>query len=323
MLDSLGAAHYALIAMSFAVLLLWFVGRVKKKQFGNELLEKQTEHEQELAKLKAENERNLSATRQEMQLLLDQEKTNAEQYRKEVSDNLQQQTPALGERLLIEQFLQFFEEPGFDNFTIYHHLEYAEEQQTKQVDFLIVSPKGLFVIESKMWKGITYIFNSSTPNIFSTVTDPIYASFGVRGSDKIRVFNAKTSGDVRGQIILNSYENPIAQARQYSHYLWRKLEVPAVYNLIVFRAASGYELQYNNSPVSDEGEPIGKYTTIITDKNDNIKRFFLKIRPQPLDINKVNEVICGNESNFNYRFKIDKNNYQQAPFCHLNIGNKP
>ncbi len=324
MLDSLGAAHYALIAMSFAVLLLWFVGRVQKKQSDNELLEKQNEHDQVLAKTRAENEQNLLATQQKMQQLLDQEKALAEQYRKEVTDNLQKQTP-FGEWLLLQSFLQLFQESAFDDFTIYHHLEYEQDGQIRQVDFFIVSPKGLFVIESKMWKGITYIFDKTTVNIFSNTSTFRYADFGIGGGDKVRVFNAKISSDSRGQIILNSYENPIAQARQYSQYLWKKLEVPAVYNLVVFRASSGYELQYNNKAVSGDGEPVGPYTTIITDQSDNIKNFLLNFKPtgKPVDIDRINRLLCGDESIFNFRFKIDKSNHQQAPFGLLNKDKRP
>jgi len=248
---------------------------------------------QESARQKDQHEQELSIQQAE-----------ATKYKDQVDANIRKNIP-YGERLLIKAFRNLFVDCILADATIYNHLEWETNNGFKQVDYFIVSPKGLFVVESKRWKGITYIYSNSFPDMFQKT---VYRSFGVGSSEKIRVFNAQQDVDNEGKIQLSAYQNPIGQAREYSKHLIDILNVRQVKNIVVFSLGEGYEVLYNNEPLSITA--IDSYTSLITDVS--LKDFFVSLPSENIiDVQSIIEFV---DKNLHYRFKLDNSNYQQAPF---------
>ena len=277
--------YLVIIFLILLVLILIFLIRHKIRLFEQERALKQRQFEQQLSEQEAE----------------------ASKYQKQVTANLEKLIP-YGERLLIRKFLSLFEKGIFDDVVIYYHLVIETNPGFRQVDFFIASPKGLFIIESKLWKGTTYIYGSTFPDMFQKTQ---YSSFGVGSSEKIRVFNAQQSATDAGQIQLSTYNNPVAQVREYSMLLLKVLNEELIKNVVVFRAADEYEVMFNNKPL--DIIEIDNYTSIITDTV--LEKFFVSLRSTKT--RETIKVIENIEKNLKYRFKIDKNNYQQAPFSSI------
>jgi hypothetical protein len=230
-------------------------------------------------------------------------KKQADEYKRQVIANIKKTIP-YGERLLIRSFLKLFKDSTFAGFTVYNHLELETTKGFKQVDFLIVSPQGLFVIESKRWKGVTYIYRDYNYDLFQNTE---FSAFGVRSSERIRVFNAQQDDDSDGKIKLSAYNNPIAQAREYSKHLSGILNFKPVKNIVVFSIENGYSVLYNHEALGNI--TIDTFTSLIT--NVHLKEFFVSL-PQENIID--NQSIIEAVDKLPYKFKLDSSNYQQAPF---------
>ena len=85
-------------------------------------------------------------------------------------------------------------DPKFNNYTFYHQVEYQDNNQFYQLDFLVVSPFGVMVLESKYWNGVTYLYNKSYKDIFQNT---LFKDFGVGSSERIKVFNARFLEDIK------------------------------------------------------------------------------------------------------------------------------
>lgn len=235
---------------------------------------------------------------------LSMQKAEAVEYQNQVISNLKETIP-YGERLLIRTFKKLFENSVFLDSVIYNHLEFETDLGFRQVDFFIVSPKGLFVAESKRWKGVTHICSNSFPDMFQKTA---YHAFGVGSSEKVRVFNAQQCEDSSGRIQLSAYRNPVVQAREYSRHLLKILNAKPIKNVVIFSVSDGYEVLYNNEPLNIVD--IDSFTSLTTDIS--LRQFFDNRKTENMtDRKHITEFI---EHNMNYRFKLDKNNYRQAPF---------
>ncbi|MCL1809217.1 MAG: NERD domain-containing protein [Clostridiales bacterium] len=236
------------------------------------------------------------------------QQTEAETFKNQILANIKKDIPH-GEILLIKKFRSLFEDSTFAGVTIYSHLKFETAKGFKKVDYFIVSPKGLFVVESKGWKGITYIYSNYYDDIFKKTA---YSSFGVGSSLNIKVFNAQQDADNIGKIHLSTYSNPVAQAREYSGFLAGILKVQSVRNIVVFSNGIDYDVLYNDEPIGIIA--VDSFTSIMTDVN--LKEFFISL-PQPEYAIDVQGTIDFVDNNLHYKFKLDNNNYQQAPFISI------
>lgn len=162
-------------------------------------------------------------------------------YRKLVNKNFRQVFSS-GELILIDFFKQLLKQPEYENCNIYGHLNMKDGiYRTYQADFFVVSNKGLFVIESKFWKGITLIYSNGYSTLF---TNTQFFDYG-KGSDKeITVFNISQS-NLSDKLEINKYTNPVAQARQYSKILRNYFNI-LVQNVVVFQEDEDCQIKFND-----------------------------------------------------------------------------
>ncbi|MDR2547113.1 MAG: NERD domain-containing protein [Lachnospiraceae bacterium] len=236
---------------------------------------------------------------------LHDQKEEADRCIKQLINNINEDISA-GELLLIKCFRDLFACSVFSNTAVYYHLKYDEKNRIKEIDFFVVSPKGLYAIESKMWKGTTYIHKDSCPDIFKTKT---FKSFGIEKNGKVRVYNAKY-GESANEIRLNSYRNPVEQIREYSRDMKNLLNVPMVKSIVIFHVAEEFDVQYDYKAFTIA--QIDSYTSILTDAC--IKEFFMQQPDVFFDYNWVNDYI---ENNLHYKSKMCNSNYEQEPYSSL------
>lgn len=277
--------YFVVLGLVLAIMIILILHRKKMKRFLQEMYEQKIMYEHQLSVQEA----------------------TATEYKNQVLSNLRETIP-YGERLLIRCFKKLFDESILSDSIIFNHLEFETEHGFRQVDFFIVSSSGLFVAESKRWKGVTHICSNSYPDMFQKTA---YRAFGVGSSERVRVFNAQQSEDSSGQIQLSAYQNPVVQVREYSRHLLKILSVKPIKNIVIFTVADGYEVLYDNEPLTIVD--VDNFTSLTTD--NSLKRFFETRKTENwTDKQHVAKYI---EGNMNYRFKLDKDNYQQAPFKSL------
>ena len=152
-------------------------------------------------------------------------------------------------------------DPNFNNYTFYHQVEYQDNNQFYQLDFLVVSPFEVMVLESKYWNGITYLYNKSYKDIFQNT---LFKDFGVGSSERIKVFNARFLEDKEKEIVFSCYKNPVSQVRKYSHEIRKRLNLPYVKNAVVFHKSKINNVLFNDQEFNMEA--VDTYTKIITNK---------------------------------------------------------
>jgi hypothetical protein len=229
------------------------------------------------------------------------------EYKNNFSDNIH-----FFEKRLIESFLELFKDEKLKNTTIYHQLLLYEVDSFSKIDFFLISPKGLFVIESKMWKGSTHVYyNEKCPTMFKGSE---FEDFGVGSNRNVRIFNMRKCDDNSNEIRLRSYRNPVAQVREYSKKLKEVLGVDRINNLVVFYTSGNYQVLYNNEAVGDEIE-IDEFTRIV--KYDKLKEYFLGLPDSENNMQQIIEHIRTNKEKnmIQYNLKLDNDNYREAPFC--------
>ncbi len=275
---------FGIVGLVLIIVVLLILMRNRKRQFEKKVEQQRNQYEQQLS----------------------EQIDEAEEYRNEMNNNFRKAIP-YGERRLIKIFQSLFSDSTFAGFSIYGHLEFESRHGFKQVDFFVVSPKGFFVIESKRWKGTTYIYSSSCPDLFQNTE---HHSFGVGSSDNIRVFNAKKSEDNDDRIEISTYRNPVAQVREYSQCLREILKVTPIKNIVVFDVGERYAVLYDGNLLHHE---TIKYTSLVT--IESLKDFFVNLRPDTaIDQQYIINCIEDNNGNFVYGFKMDDSNYLQTPY---------
>jgi len=246
-----------------------------------------------------------------------------------------------GEKILISKFIGLFKDgknAEWNESSVYFQLTLDDKKNGDPtdciLDFLIVSPNGLFVIESKLWDGITYIYrNDCSCPIFDEVAE--FKDFGKGQNEDTdqkrktpRIFNAKTIYDKdngENNIILKRYTNPIAQARKYSKLLSVLLKVKPVKNVIVFHVDEKRDVRIDNKNIKDIGidscdTEIDYYSKIITDngleelfESDWYTKRDSRYTETVDDVNKIIENLK-DSLKLQYRFKLDITNFMTAPF---------
>jgi hypothetical protein len=226
----------------------------------------------------------------------------------------------LGEQLILDHFKENFDQlfRQDKDTVIFHQLEI--NSGSKKIDFFIVSSQGLFVIESKCWKGVTYVYDGKSVANEKEVIDIFkgtpYCNFGCsetaeENDKKYKVFNVREN-DKKGEMILSAYnENPIVQSKNYSRALAGILRTNKVRNLVVFTFNNDCSVIYNNEPLeSRRYKKVDDYTTVVYDSN--LRKFFYdndKYNQEPVtDVKSVLNSLSN--INFTYNLKIDNTNYK-------------
>lgn len=239
--------------------------------------------------------------------------TMQQQYQK----NLNKDIPD-GEIILFQEIRRLLELRAYQAFTFYHQLAFMEEDNSLRVDYFLVSPYGLWVIESKHWNGVTYLYHQ-VDNIFTATQ---YAEFGKGKNSSLEISVFNVNRETEDQLKVSRYQNPVTQARKYSLKLSHILNKEPVNNMIVFNsgvAADGEkrELRFNDMPLAIE-QP-DSYTTILT--NIDFRGFFSKIASyQPKYSAEQLERIHHTISEYcSFHFKVNVDNIHQIPFPLLKL----
>ena len=229
-------------------------------------------------------------------------------YKQSVLTNFNESVP-YGERFIIRTILELLGDEKFSDYTFYHQVEYQDDKQLYKLDFLVVSPYGVIVLESKYWKGVTYLYDDSYGDIFQ---DTLFKNFGIGSSKKIRVFNAKFSEDTEKEIVLSCYNNPVSQVREYSFDIRNHLGLYSVKNAVVFHKTENSDIVFNDQKLNSES--VDGYTKIIT--SEVLKEYFIE---ESNGKNKIlsEEIINSIENRLIYKTKFDKSNYQDKIFFYL------
>lgn len=215
-----------------------------------------------------------------------------------------------GEQLLIKELCRNFNLLG-DEAVIWHGLEYKTEKSFRQVDFLVLCKKGLFVLESKYWKGISFIFDGEVVNLFEGT---MYHGFGQANEETVktatdgtfRAFNAQFNKE-EGTMLLQTHQNPLVQVRNYARALVKILNNNNIKSVVVFSTNDKCELRYNRQPLNAI-KNIDKYTSVL--QNNQISDYF-QSQAEILSEEEIEQIKSIVEKNLSYYKRIDKSNYVQ------------
>ncbi|MDL2324276.1 NERD domain-containing protein [Ruminococcaceae bacterium OttesenSCG-928-A16] len=271
-------------------------------------LQLQTKNKQKIEQMQLGHNNQLLWQGQYYQNEIGQSLKAMEEYKAQVKKNIEDSV-VLGEVLLIKEFRRLFQKAGWEDFVVYHGLEYRKKDGNfRKIDFLIICKKGAFVIESKMWKGTTFVLQDTSLDMFHSARDKQLKEFGVGSSDKLRIVNAQPNSEKRGQVIMSCYSNPVAQAREYSVDLKEILELSTLPNIVVFHQSAGCDVQFNNEPLTQA--TIG-LTTLLTDKE--LIQYLEGLPPVEIDVS----AIAQKANRYPCKSIIHSNNYQEAPYCFM------
>lgn len=278
----------------------------QSQKYDSQILNMQEENQRGLGKLQEENQRNLGKLKFSSEIAFSNLNSQFEAYKKQVNDNFRKTIP-YGEIILIKQFKELFETPGFDNCKIYGHLNMRDKETDKnyQADFLIVCSRGVFVVESKYWKGLTLIYSKWHSNIFSNTE---FSYFGKGSGQEITVFNVNSDDDKNDTLKINKYNNPVTQARQYSVILSKHIK-REVKNIVVFQQDGNCQIKIDDNDLNRY--KVDEHTQITTQKNlISLLQNSYPDETQQIDIEDITDFV---EKNFQYTMYLDSNNINQPP----------
>lgn len=210
----------------------------------------------------------------------------------------------VGELTLIEIFRDMLSREEFSDWCVYGQVQ-PKKTGEYRIDFLVVSKKGVFVVESKAWKGLTLIYE---PNYSNALSYSIYENYGRRidsRSTEIQVFNINSSG-INDSLYINKYTNPIEQARDYSRSL-RNLLNFHIKNLVVFQQDEDYQVKFNENDFNRID--IDDYTTVIC--NRGVISYFSMVASEHINADEVNTVI---RNNYDYAICLNASNVNEPPW---------
>lgn len=302
--DLMKIEYLIILALLIVIIVIIIISQNLKKRLREQLTQQKTADDA----FKTQTQKDYLALEAKFKKELEECKALSEKefeaYQNEVKKNFQEKIP-YGEQQLLKTFKKLLSANAFHDFTIYVHLAYENDYGFREVDFFIVSPKGLFVIESKRWNGITYIYDESYPDIFKGT---MFDKFAVGSNKGVRVFNAQWSEDKKDEIVLSGYNHPLSQARGYSFDLKQTFGTP-VSNIVVFGNSLKSAVLFNGEPLHQT--KVDNYTDIIVEQK--LEKFF-NARQNCLsreDIDAANQKI---QALLKWQFKIDKNNCHEGPF---------
>jgi hypothetical protein len=222
-----------------------------------------------------------------------------------------------GELKLIEKFQLMLQKDAYKDFIIYGQFQFLHSQNVMKPDFLVVCPSGMFIIESKIWNGTTYIYQHEDVEL------PNGKEFDLLGLDNvITVFNAKyretinKAGQQDSNVKISTYTNPFSQVRGYSRSLQELLNdagIKQVKNLVVFETSindSIAEIFYDKKALQGLQHMDG-FTSLTT--SEHIEEYFSLQKNKYIDIQGIVDCL-ENMPGVSWVIKLNSSNNMQAPF---------
>ena len=225
-----------------------------------------------------------------------------------------------GEKFLVKRFYELLAKPRYQNITVYHSLAYIDQYgRSKEIDFLIITKKGILIIESKHWKGTTYLdcdINDqkrvhSEYDIFTNTQYKNFAETSIKiFSDQcpMRVFVVREN-DAKGTLVMRDYNNPVSQVRGYSAGIGLALGKQVV-NAVVFHKDESCEVVFNGKFIEDF-HSMDQLTSIVVDSA--LDRYLDSLGGNLSD-DEMSQLVSLVEEKLTYHYKMDKDNYRDPKF---------
>lgn len=144
------------------------------------------------------------------------ENFNAEKLNNKIKylQDLVQSSLNVGEQItsnhLQEIFLEFKKSNIVDHYAIYNNVLIEDENQIRQIDHFVICTNGLFIIETKHWKGDIY-FNFSKDNLEKFNLDGLKKYLFPEHSDDYITFILSNENK---QFAFKKYGHPFAQIQK-------------------------------------------------------------------------------------------------------------
>ena len=233
----------------------------------------------------------------------------------------------LSERAILQMLHNLFDDGMLDDVTVFYELSFVNSSGLeRRIDFFIVTPFGLYVIEAKYWKGSTFIYEKGECPSFLRES---LGNLGLGSDLGIRVFNIGEIGENDKTATINTYcdpyANPVAQARMYSRELGQILGVN-IFNLVVFATDSNCSV-YLNGKALEEVYRLDTFSHLdtLSTFEDTVRKIVsgkYEFIPNTLEsqayVNKVDRL--RDLHDVHYRAKLNKENYRFGPTSYIEDG---
>lgn len=309
------------VLLIIVIVVLFFIMRSKQQKLEAKLIElsqhlKKTES---LSNKEIEQVSKISSDYLDEIKLLENKYRELQDYCADIEKDIQSGF-ATSERFLMKRFYELLDNPEYQDITIYHSLGYIDgNDHLKEIDFLIITKKGILIIESKHWKGVTYIYCdnphkkivNTTADMFANTQYTDFAKTSIRiyqDDFPMRVFVVREN-DAKGTLVIRDYNNPISQVRGYSWGVNKALGKP-VANAVVFHKDEQCQVVYNDELVQDYHQ-IDGLTNIVVD--DSIDKYLDSLGGN-LTVDEMAQLADSIEQKFTYHYKMDKDNYMAQKF---------
>ena len=146
-----------------------------------------------------------------------------------------------------------------------------EDLKSRQIDHLILLPQGIFIIETKYWKGkILQGISKKNADNLSILLDNLFP--GIKEDvEKTLILNPIKENEGSNEFRVISYDNPVNQVRQtavkLNQYIKEKINKNIGVNSLVY---FGYQQDKNNF-VEIYGKQQGNFPTLICKGEKELK----------------------------------------------------
>ena len=144
-------------------------------------------------------------------------------------------------------------------FIPYYYSE-SGDLQTRQIDHLIILPTGIYVVETKFWKGkVLHVLTKEKAREFSFIMESLFPKSGQDEEETIAFINTNNSGIHKAEMRVVAYDNPAMQAKNsvqfLKNYLMNKgMMADAIVPIVYF----GYKSNEQNTIVDYSQDGITK-----------------------------------------------------------------
>lgn len=147
----------------------------------------------------------------------------------------------------------------------------SEDLKSRQIDHLILLPQGIYIIETKYWKGkVLQGISKNNADKLSILLDNLFPM--LKGDvEKTLILNPLKENEGSNEFRVISYDNPVSQVRQtaakLNQYFKEKMNKNIGINTLVY---FGYPQDKNNF-VEIYGGQQGNFTTLICKGEKELK----------------------------------------------------
>lgn len=147
----------------------------------------------------------------------------------------------------------------------------SEDLKSRQIDHLILLPQGIYIIETKYWKGkVLQGISKNNADKLSILLDNLFPTLK-DDAEKTLILNPIKENEGSNEFRVISYDNPVNQVRQtavkLNQYIKEKMNKNIGINSLVY---FGYQQDKNNF-VEIYGKQQGNFPTLICKGENELK----------------------------------------------------